>query len=73
MREWPEFVAGEGYSVDLNNSATGEAVTVRLMEKDEDYRVVIDSVVLGELFDRVVGRVVHALSAHSDALMVSRH
>jgi hypothetical protein len=33
MRDWSEFVSGDGYSVDLLNSATGEAVTVRLVDE----------------------------------------
>ena len=36
MRDWPEFVAGEAYSVDLKSRGTGEGVEVRFVEQDED-------------------------------------
>ena len=36
MRDWPEFVAGEGYSADLRNVATGEEVTVGYVEENKD-------------------------------------
>jgi hypothetical protein len=72
MRSWPEFVAGEGYSVDLMNIVTGQAVTVRLTHQDEDSFVTVSSSDAGLLFDLVVGRVVYALSEHSDYLLVRR-
>jgi hypothetical protein len=72
MREWPEFVAGDGYSVDLKDDATSEAVSVRF-EVEEDSYIKVSALSSGQLYDRVVGRVVHALSAHSDYLMVGRH
>ncbi len=73
MRDWKEFVAGEGYSVDLKNTDTGETVSVRYVEKTEGFDYVqIDSNFAGELFDRVVGRTIRALSMHSDNLMVSK-
>jgi|GEM_PF-2563616 len=71
---WPEFVTGAGYSVDLRSSATGEIVTVRYVEADgEAPEVVVCSPDAGLLFDRVLGRVVYALSTHSDHLMIDRH
>ena len=74
MGEWPEFVNGEGYSVDLGNAATGERVTVRLSENGEDGRfVAVASEDAGALFDRVLGRVLCALSEHSDDLIVDKH
>jgi hypothetical protein len=74
MREWPEFRAGEGYSVELKSAESGEEVTVRFVEKDEDGAyVVVTSGNAGPLFDRVLGRVVYALSQHSDSLMVDRY
>ena len=74
MGGWPEFVNGEGYSVDLSNAATGEKVTVRLSENGEDGRfVAVASESAGALFDRVLGRVLCALSEHSDDLMVDKH
>jgi hypothetical protein len=71
MRGWPEFVAGDGYSVDLKDTASGEAVSVRYVEEDEDPYVIVETSNAGELFDRVLGRVVSALAAHSDNLLVS--
>jgi hypothetical protein len=64
MRNWDEFIEGDGYSVDLRSKATGEAVTVRLVGEWEDIYVLVNSDQGDELFDRVVGKVVYALSAH---------
>ena len=72
MSNWPEFVSGEGYSVDLKDSSTGVAVTVRLMEENESFYVTIDSPVTSQLFDQVAGRVINALAAKSDCLMVRK-
>ena len=71
MCGWPEFVAGDGYSVDLKDTASGEAVSVRYGEAGEDPYVIVETSNAGELFDRVLGRVVSALAAHSDDLLVS--
>jgi hypothetical protein len=70
MRNWDEFTAGDGYSVDLRSKATGEAVTVRLVGEWEDIYVLVNSEQGDELFDRVVGKVVFALSAHTDYLRI---
>ena len=68
---WPEFVTGSGYSVDLKSADTGETVTVRFVEAEgEPPEVVVHSPDAGLLFDRVLGRVVYALSTHSDHLMI---
>ncbi|PYS99777.1 MAG: hypothetical protein DMF63_09745 [Acidobacteria bacterium] len=75
MRSWPEFVDGFEYSVDLKDSATGEEVTVRFIEPktdDDSPHVQIRSNQYGTLFDRVVGRTVFAMSAHTDDLMLMR-
>src|SRR5262245_4148423 len=75
MREWREFVSGEEYSVDLKDIATGEEVFVRLIEPSEEGfspHIEIWANNPGQLFERVVGRVVFAMSAHSDNLMVAR-
>ena len=72
MRLWPEFVSGHGYDVDLKDSASGERVTVRYVERDENGVVQIAGSGEGWLFDRVAGRVIHAMAAHSDHLMVDR-
>ena len=73
MRDWPEFIRGEEYSVELRNSATNETVTVKLDKEDNAPFVSIHSSEAGLLFDRVTGRVVYALSEHSDDLMVERY
>ena len=74
MRDWPEFVGGSGYDVELRWPATGESVTVRYIEGDGDdvSYVAITSEGNGSLFDKVAGRVVYALSADSDHLLVDR-
>jgi hypothetical protein len=70
MRDWPEFKGGEEYSVDLK-SEDGELVTVRF-QSDEDQYVAVVGIGKGPLFDRVLGRVVYELGAHSDNLMIYR-
>lgn len=74
MKSWPEFVSGAGYEVELEG-ADDERVSVRYMEAEDDTsdHVVVTGSTQGPLFDRVLGRVVYALAAHSDNLMVSRH
>ena len=74
MRQWPEFVVGEAYSVDLKSRDGSEAVAVRFVEQDEDGSYVsVTSTEAGPLFDRVLGKVIYALSEHSDSLMVDRY
>lgn len=75
MHDWPEFVSGEEYSVNLKDNSTGEEVVVRFIApKDGEHpRVKITSNTAETLFDRVVGRVIWSMSAHSDNLMVDRH
>ena len=72
LRPWHEFVEGAGYSAELKGSA--ERVSVCLMPAaDEDAEhVLVVGEGCGDLFDRVLGRVVFALSAHSDSVWVSR-
>jgi hypothetical protein len=70
MRDWVEFIDGENYSVNLKTN-TGEIVSVRYVEENEDCFVIVTSENADELFDRVVGRTIYALSKHSDNLMVS--
>ena len=74
MSAWPEFFEGIEYSVDLRDSVTGEQVSIRFIDPktDDDPHVQIRSNMYGVLFDRVVGRTVYAMSAHSDNLMVGR-
>jgi len=69
MRTWPEFVSGDGYNVRLASQT--ESVEVELIGREERH-VAVRGSGPGELFDRVLGRVVHALAAHSDNLMVDR-
>ena len=71
MRDWPEFVSGQEYSVDLKSS--GETVSVRYVQDEEERYVAVSGDGAGTLFDRVLGRVIYALAAHSDNLMVDRY
>ena len=77
MRDWPEFVRGSGYDVELRWPATGESVTVRYVHDNDRTYIAITSESpsegSGSLFDRVAGRVIYALSAHTDHLLVDRH
>ena len=73
MRDWPEFVSGQEYSVDLKSPDAAETVSVRYVEAGEERYVSVSGVGVGTLFDRVLGRVIYALAAHSDNLMVDRH
>lgn len=72
MRDWPEFITGQGYSVELACPASGEAIRVRLVEEREECYVSVSSVGDSFLFEKVLGRVVYALAAHSDHLLVDR-
>lgn len=73
MRDWQEFVEGEDYSVDLEDTITGEIVLVRYSDDGwgEEY-LSIKSNAPGALFDRVVGRVVRALAMQVGELKVRR-
>ena len=75
MRSWPEFVSGTGYDVELAVPDGDERVSVRYVTGDDDGydHVEVTATAVGPLFDRVLGRVIHALGAHSDDLQVSRH
>ena len=72
MRSWSEFRSGRDYDVDLLSVDKVEAVSVRFAEADESRFVRVSGVGEGSLFDRVLGFVVYALSAHSDTLVVER-
>ena len=69
---WPEFVSGNGYAVDLADSASSETVSVRLIKEAQEQYVAVKGTGSGPLFERVLGRVLYALGAHSDNLMVTR-
>jgi hypothetical protein len=71
LRDWPEFVSGQEYSVDLKSST--ETVSVRYVEDGDERYVSVSGDGVGTLFDRVLGRVIYALAAHSDNLMIDRH
>jgi hypothetical protein len=73
MRDWPEFVSGQGYSVDMKSPTSGEIVNVRFVEAAEERYVSVSGLGAGTLYDRVLGRVIYALAAHSDNLMVDRY
>ena len=74
MCGWREFVTGEGYSAELRSADTGELVTVRFVEGDDDGpHVAVRSIEAEPLFNRVLGRVIYALSQHSDDLMVDKY
>jgi hypothetical protein len=73
MRSWPEFVSGSGYDVDLRDASTGESVAIRYIESGEEAHVHITGSGEGALFDHVAGRVILAMSAHSDSLLIDRH
>jgi hypothetical protein len=71
MRHWPEFVSGDGYTVHLRDAGTGVEVSVQMVERDDDFpTVIVEGVSRSPLFDRTVGRVIQALSEHSDDLQV---
>jgi hypothetical protein len=72
VRDWPEFVQGQEYSVDLKSPGSAETVSVRYVEDGDERYVSVSGEGAGTLFDRVLGRVIYALAAHSDNLMVDR-
>ena len=53
--------------------SSGEAVSVNYVEEGEEHYVSVSGSGCGSLFDRVLGRVIYALSEHSDNLMVDRY
>jgi hypothetical protein len=73
MSKWPEFSSGEGYTVELKDAS--ETVTVKYVEwvDDNPAHIAVRSTSAGALFDRVLGRVIYALSQHSDDLMVDKY
>ena len=73
MRAWPEFSSGQEYSVDLKCPDSGETVAVRYVEDGGERYVSVRGEGAGALYDRVLGRVIYALAAHSDNLMVDRY
>ena len=73
MRSWPEFRSGSEYSVELESAESGEAVSVSLVEREEERSYVrVAAGRPGMLFERTIGRAVYAMAAHSDNLMIHR-
>jgi hypothetical protein len=72
MVNWPEFVAGSGYDVDLESES--ESVTVRLVPaKDDDTQhVLVEGKEGGRLFLLALGYVTYAMSENSDEVWVMR-
>jgi|JI10StandDraft_1071094.scaffolds.fasta_scaffold56812_4 hypothetical protein len=70
FRSYPEFRGGIDYDLDLQSQH--ESVTVRFHPADGDDRphVTVTGEGDGRLFNTVLGGVVHALSMHSDDVMV---
>ena len=67
---WPEFVAGQEYDVGLRSQ--DEHVLIRL-ENEEGMPVLsVRGFGAGPLFHRVLGIAIHALSEHSDSVMLTR-
>ncbi len=73
MRNWPEFVSGQDYTVDLKSSDSSEIVSIRFVEDGDERFVSVSGAGTGLLFDLVLGRVIYALAGHSDDLMVERY
>jgi hypothetical protein len=72
MMNWPEFVRGKDYSVELESD--DETVNVKLMPAEDDDRpyVLVRGEHGGRLFLAALGYVSYALAAHSDDLQVMR-
>ena len=72
FRPWREFVDGAGYAAELKGSEERVSVSLRPATDEDSAHVLVAGEGRGDLFDRVLGRVVFALSAHSDSVWVSR-
>ena len=72
MSKWPKFLVGEAHDVELRNPKGDEIVTTKFIKNDVEAYVSVCSSSINELFERVVGSVVYAMSAHSDNLMIDR-
>ena len=73
MRDWAEFVSGQGYSVELQSSNSAETVSVRYVEEEDQWPyAVVRGEGTGTLYDRALGKVAYALADHSDNVMVVR-
>jgi hypothetical protein len=70
LGSWPEFVSGIEYEADLRSG--DEFVSVRLEQDEGKPFVRVRGSGDGPLFHQVLGTVIHALSAHSDDVWVTR-
>ncbi len=70
LGSWPEFVSGQEYEADLRSD--DELVLVRLEQDEGRPFVRVRGSGNGPLFHRVLGTVIHALSAHSDDVWLTR-
>jgi hypothetical protein len=71
--DWPEYVEGKDYDVEMKSIESGETVTVRFTEDEDGRYVAVSGLGVGLLFDKVLGRVIYALSAHSDSLLIDKN
>ncbi|GGD33702.1 hypothetical protein [Pseudoxanthomonas indica] len=67
---WPEFVLGHAYNVELRSD--NEVVVVRLEDDEGKKFVRIRGSGGGPLFHCALGTVMHALSANSDSVFLTR-
>jgi hypothetical protein len=67
---WPEFIGGQEYDVELRSQ--DEHVLIRLENEEGMPFLSIRGFGTGPLFHYVLGTAIHALSAHSDDVMLSR-
>jgi hypothetical protein len=72
FRPLHEFVDGAGYVAELESSEERVSVSLRPATDDDAAHVLVVGEGCGDLFDRVLGRIVFAMSAHSDSVWVSR-
>jgi hypothetical protein len=70
LASWPEFVCGQGYEAELRSD--DELVVIRLEQDEGRPFVRIRGTGNGPLFHRVIGTAIHALSAHSDDVWLTR-
>ena len=67
---WPEFVSGSEYEADMRSG--DESVSIRLEHEEGNPFVRVRGFGDGPLFHRVLGTVIHAMSAHSDSVWLTR-
>ena len=74
LSSWPEYRGGHEYDVTLRSADGAEEVTTRFLRDEENGApyVRVTSSADGALFERVLGRVIFEMAAHSDDLTVDR-